>query len=385
MRVSGVQARVLICLVLFVTATVTSALQFMSSGTAYAAQITARSLQLQQHTAITTGGSAPGGVADHKFSFTVPSATTVQSVQFLYCTTATGTCTMPTGLVTTSATYTGGAGLTTGWSIVNTTNGAPYITHSGAVSVAGADVGTVLNVTNPTATNSTFFVRITTFTSADATTGSTDAGVVAASTATTITVTGTMPEYIQFCTGASITVNSGIPDCTSAVTGAVTFNQEFSPSDTATATSMMAASTNASSGYVITLTGTTLTAGSNTIPTVGTTAIAFNTARGTSKFGLNLVANTTTTSTVAVGANINPTSNGSNLRGLPSTGYATADMFALDLTGATALAKSDNTTPGTPAPTDAQAYTVSYVVDVAGSQPPGTYVATLNYVCTATF
>jgi hypothetical protein len=102
--------------------------------------------------------------------------------------------------------------------------------------------------------------------------------------------------------------------------------------------------------------------------------------RGTSQFGLNLVANTTATSTVAVGNAVAPTANGTDLRGQPSTGYDTIDNFKF--VNGEAVAASNFNTPG---PTNAQIYTASYIVNVAGSQTAGTYVTTLTYVCTATF
>src|SRR3954469_8379096 len=91
-------------------------------NTSAAAQITNRSLTLQAGT--TDGGSKPGGVVKHYFAFTLPTGGSVGSVQFLYCTTASGSCTTPTGLVTTSATLASQSGAA-GFTIVNTTNGSP--------------------------------------------------------------------------------------------------------------------------------------------------------------------------------------------------------------------------------------------------------------------
>lgn len=383
MKVSGYRSKISIFAFVILASTFTTVFQY---DTAHAAQITGRKITLQKNSGVSTGGSAPNALANHKFDFTLPSNTAVGSVKFQYCTTASGTCTMPTGLVTnTGVTLTGASGNLSGFTLNTTTNGAPYLTNAGTPNVTGATAATLVGVTNPTAANTTFFVRISTHASTNGTGGTIDSGVVAASTAQTITVTGIMPEYLSFCTGGTITVNSGIPDCSSATSGAINFNQEFSPSQTATATSMMAASTNAGSGYSIVVTGTTLTSGANTIPAIGTTPLASNTSRGTSKFGINLILNTTTTSSPVVGANIDPTSNASNLRALATSAYDTADEFALDLTGATAIANSDNTTPGSSVATDSQAYTISYIANVAGSQPAGTYVATINYVCTPTF
>lgn len=367
-----VAKRVLLCAV-FVVASVTSALQPQDT---HAAQITARKLTLVAGT--TDGGSKPGGVVHHLYNFTVPGgAATIGSIQFQYCTTASGTCTMPTGLVTTAATLSSQTGAT-GFTMVNATNGAPYITRSVAAIPASTPVSYQLNtITNPTATNTTFFVRISTFTSTNATTGSTDTGTVAASTATQIVLTGTMPESLIFCTGAQVLTTLGIPDCATATAGAVSFNQLFSPTDTATATSQMAASTNAVSGYVITVNGPTLTSGSNTIAAM---SAAGPIVRGTSQFGMNLKLNTTATSTVAVGAEVAAAANGTDLRGQAIVGYNTVDNFKF-VTG-DSVANSAN---GGAGPTNSQIFTASYIVNVAGNQASGTYTSTITYICTATF
>lgn len=344
-------------------------------GRVSAAQITTRSLTLQA--GATDGGSKPGGVVNHAFAFTIPTTGNVGSIQFLYCTTAAGTCTTPTGLSTTAATMGTQSGAT-GFSLNNTTNGAPYITRVAASISSGTAVTyQLLTVTNPTATNQTFFVRISTYASTDTTGSSTDTGVVAASTATQITLTGTMPESLVFCTGGTVSTTSGVPDCSTATAGTVSFNQLFSPTDTATATSQMAASTNAQSGYVITVNGPTLTSGSNTIPAMSASAAG---VRGTGQFGLNLKANTVTTSTPAVGTEVTPAANGTNYKGQAMTGYNAIDNFKF--TTGDSVANSAN---GGAGGTDAQIFTISYIVNVSGSQPAGTYTTTLTYICTPTF
>ena len=341
----------------------------------YAAQITSRSLTLQA--GATDGGSKPGGVVNHLFGFTTATTANIGSIQFLYCTTAGGTCTTPTGLVTTSATMGTQSGAT-GFTLVNTTNGAPYITRSAANINSGTAVTyQLLTVTNPTTTNQSFYVRITTFTSTNATTGATDTGTVAASTATQITLTGTMPESLIFCAGGTISTTGGVPDCSTATSGAVNFNQLFSPADTATATSQMSASTNAATGYNITVNGPTLTSGSNTVTAMSSATTG---VRGTSQFGLNLRANTTATSNPAVGIDVAPAVNGSNYKGQALTGYSTPDTFKY--VSGDSVANSAN---GGAGPTDSQIYTVSYIVNVNGAQAVGTYTTTLTYICTATF
>jgi hypothetical protein len=321
----------------------------------------------------------PGGVVNHKFNFTVPSIgnTNVGSIQFLYCTLAAGACITPTGLSTTSATMGSQSGAT-GFTLVNTTNGAPYITRTAASVAASTALSyQLLTVTNPTTTNQTFYVRISTYASIDTTGSPTDTGTVAASTASQIFLTGTMPESLVFCAGATVGTTSGVPDCATATPGTVNFNQLFSPTDTATALSQMAASTNAGSGYSITVNGPTLTSGSNTVVAMGASTTG---VRGTSQFGLDLKANTTATSTPAVGTEVAPAANGTNYRGEAITGYNTVDNFKFVTSNG--VADSAN---GGAGGTDAQIFTVTYIVNVPGSQPAGTYTTTLTYICTPTF
>jgi hypothetical protein len=342
---------------------------------ASAAQITIRSLTLQA--GATDGGSMPGGIVNHLFGLTTATTGNVGSIEFLYCTLAAGTCTTPTGLDTTAATMGTQTGAT-GFTLVNTTNGAPYITRTAAsITSATALTYQLLGITNPTTTNQTFFVRISTFASTNATGGATDTGSVAASTATQIILTGTMPESLVFCTGATVSTTLGVPDCSTATSGAISFNQLFSPTDTATATSQMAASTNAGSGFNITINGPTLTSGSNTVTAMSSATTG---VRGTSQFGLNLKDNTTSTSTPDVGIEVAPASNGTNYRGQAIAGYNTVDTFKYG--NADSVANSAN---GGAGGTDAQIFTASYIVNVPGSQPAGTYTTTLTYICTPTF
>jgi hypothetical protein len=352
--------------------------QALLSTTVSAAQITTRSLTLQA--GASDGGSKPGGVVNHKYDFTVPTGTLVGSIKFSYCTTASGTCTVPTGLSTTSATLSAQTGAT-GFTINNSTNGAPYLTRT-AATIPGAPTPlsyTLATVTNPTATNYTFFVRISTHATTDSTGAATDSGNVTAATATQIILSGTMPESLVFCAGKAIGLTSLVPDCSTVTTGLVDFDQLFSPVDTATAQSQLAASTNAGTGYAITVNGPTLTSGANTVSQMSSAAPV---ARGVSQFGLNLKANTliTASQVAGFGAEVSVASNGTNYRGQATTGYNTVDSFKF--TTGDIVANSAN---GGAGGTDAQIFTVSYVVNVPGSQPAGTYTTTLTYICTPTF
>lgn len=361
-----------------------------------AAPITARSLTLEA--GATDGGSKPGGVVKHLFTFTIGSTTNLGAIQFQYCTNPDPNiaCVMPTGLVTTSATLSSQTGANTGFTLNNSTNGAPYLTRSAAAGTAATSSYELSSVTNPDATNCfggttpqsnncTFYVRISTYAATTPTGGITDLGSVAASTATPIVLNGYMPESLVFCTGATISTTAGVPDCGTATTGNINFNQDFSPTSTASALSQMAASTNAGTGYQITVNGGTLTSGSFSIAGIG--AANANSVQGTAQFGMNVVLNDGTpvvsypnAPNIVGSANVAPAANGTNLRGQANAPYNSDDEFAYN-TG-DSVANSGN---GGLGGTDAQIFTVSYIANVPGSQPPGSYTTTLTYICTPTF
>jgi len=317
---------------------------------AYAGQVTGRSLTL--------GNSAASAVTTHAYAFTLASSTTVGSIKFLYCTTASGTCTTPAGLTTTSATLTAQTGVT-GFSIVATTNGAPYITKT-AAAASGAVTYTLSNITNPSATNTTFFVRISTFASTDTTGGTTDTGTVATSTANQITLTASVDETLTFCTGTSGVTSSS---CAGATGSSVALGT-LTTSSTGSGTSQIGVSTNAGSGYVITVAGNTLTAGANTI-----TALASQTAsiQGNSQFGLNLRANTTP----SVGSD--PAGSGT---ASPTSNFNTANQFRF-------VSGDQLVNNGTA--DNFRLFTVSYIANIAGATSAGAYTTTLTYVATGTF
>jgi hypothetical protein len=213
-------------------------------------------------------------------------------------------------------------------------------------------------VTNPTATNATFFLRAATFSDAAWTTGI-DTGVVAASTATQIQVSLAVDETLTFCTGTSITgTNCG------TATGSTVDLGTGSTTATSSGTSIMAASTNGSSGYSITVAGATLTSGANTITALASGAAA---SIGTKQFGANLVANTTPSVGTAASGTGTATA---------AANYNTANTFRFG-TGETVASVGGAS--------NANTFTVSYIANIDGLTPPGSYQTTLTYVATANF
>ena len=364
----------------------------MMHQTYAATQITSRSLTLED--GATDGGSLAGGTVKHFFSFSLHDTTdSLGSITLQYCTTAAAVvsgigCNAPTGVDVSGAALDNQTGAT-GFTTVTTTNqddasdgiiNTITLGRGAAANLVSDPTATtyeISGVVNPSTANQTFFVRISTYSSLDGSGAALESGTVAASTASAINLQGTMPESLVFCTGETISKTGGVPDCTTATSGDISFNQLFDPTSTAHATSQMAASTNAGSGYAITVGGPTLTSGSNTINAIGGTAET--STLGTSQFGMNLAVNTTP----AVGSAVDPASNSTNYLANAQSGFDTADNFAFDDAALNTVAASDD--GGSAGPSDSQIYTASYIVNVPGSQPAGTYTTTLTYICTPTF
>lgn len=380
----GKQTRIVSLCLLIAAATI---LPLLQAAMANAAEIQPRKLTLIGGThdgsdagTDMDGATLPGGLVDHQFEFSVPSGTNVGSIKFEYCTIASGTCTAPTGLDVNGATLGANSGAISGLAMGTKTANSAILTRAAAAVTPGSVTVRLDSVVNPT-TLGTFFVRITTYSSIDATTGATDAGTVTASTAQAIELSGTMPESLIFCTGATVSAN-----CATTTPGTITFNQLFSPTSTSYATSQMAASTNAGQGYVITVNGATLTSGANNIPAMAAAAAP---TIGVAQFGMNLKANLITldgdNGDTDFGSEIAVASDAVDYKGQALTGYNTADVYKFASGDPVANSAYDGASNNTLGPTNSQVYTASYIVNVAGNTYAGTYTTTLTYICTPTF
>jgi hypothetical protein len=306
---------------------------------------------------IDLGSSAPSATTSYTVTATTATGANIASIGFQFCTTATGACVIPAGVVTTGATLT--ASSPAGFIMDAAVNGAPYVERNAVTINAGTIISFALgNIVNPSTANLSYNVRITTYTGQDGVTGPVDTGNVALSTAQPVQLTGVTPEILVFCVGTSITGN-----CTTIAGSTIDFG-DFSPVATATGTSVMQAQTNAANGYSISVNGTTLASGVNTIP--GLTAPTAST-QGISQFGLNLRLN----GSPAVGADPYGIGNGS------VTGtYNTPNAFTFN---------NGDTVATAGAPTNSNTYTSSYIVNIGGEQAAGVYTATMTYICTASF
>ncbi len=140
----------------------------------------------------------------------------------------------------------------------------------------------------------------------------------------------------------------------------------LSASAASTDSNTMVINTNAVNGFTITVSGSTLTSGTNTINAIGATAAA--SSPGTEQFGINLVVNTSP----SVGAN----PSGTAPIGSAAGQYGTANSFAFNSGNTVASASSD---------INQTTFTVSYLANVSSGTDRGTYTTILTYAATANF
>lgn len=268
-------------------------------------------------------------------------------------------CTIPSGFDLSHAQLVDQLGAT-GFSIkTGTAQNELIMTRTPAPSSGGLTTFTVAGVTNPTI-GGTYYGRLETFASTDASGMSQDTGGLAISfVETDVSIKTYVPPFLEFCIGNLIENE----DCATATGNYIDFG-DFSTTKASTGQTKMLVATNAEYGYSIAVTGTTLTSGTNVIPplTVGTVS-----KPGTSQFGMNLRANATPA------AGEDPIGLG---RGTPSADYNTPNQYKFASGDVIASYKG---------PDYRKVYTANYIVNIAKDQAPGVYVSTLTYIALATF
>jgi hypothetical protein len=217
--------------ILFVTLAFTAvmfATNFLTifSQRADAAQLSSRSLTLSStligtNTTGADGTELKGSAATHTVAFT-PTANTIGSALFKYCTTVVGTCTAPTGLNMANTTLGTTSGFAGTYSIYKTTlttldaecTGTNGLNNCVAIRAAAATAESataktvpIQLVVNPT-TVGTFFVRIVTY-ATNVNTTAVDDGTVASSTTEGIVITSRVAETLGFSTSGALADNQG--------------------------------------------------------------------------------------------------------------------------------------------------------------------------------
>lgn len=309
---------------------------------------------------VTIGSSVPDAVNRHTFDFTLANVSAVGSIEFEYCSNSpfVGTaCTAPAGFSASSATLSSQTG-EVGFIIDPTSTANRIVISRPPLGVSAIPVQYAFdNIVNQSAPNSTVYVRVATFATTNGTGSRTDEGAVAYATSSGISVAGYVPPYLTFCVGVTVSLN-----CSSS-TGVFLNFGELRTNQSRFLTSQFSVATNDPGGYTTFVAGPTMTSGNNTIPALDPPT---SSQAGNSQFGLNLRANTNP----SVGAE--PTGVGS---GAISGGYNTINQFFF----------KNQVIAASPISSDFNAFTVSYIVNVNGSQQPGIYSTTLTYIATAAF
>ncbi len=321
---------------------------------AQAAQITSRSLQL---------GSNIAGEhnVNYKVGFSIATAGSIQSIAIEFCGNSAlieDPCVAPYGFDALNANLVNSTGISGFIISPSSTVNKIVLTHapSGPVSAGpvGFEFGNIVNPTDP----ESYYTKISTYTSTDATGSPVDFGALAFSINRSFDVSVEVPPYLLFCQGVSI---DGY-DCSTAQGDLLNLGQ-LSDELPSAAQSQILAATNASGGYNVSMNGGTMTSGNNILPAMAGTASAV----GTSQFGVNLRSN----ANPDIG--IDPDGPGT---GTATAGYNLPNRFRFNNGDVIAVASGVQ---------DYKKYTISYLVNVAKDQAPGVYSTTLTYICLANF
>ena len=302
-----------------------------------------------------------GTQSDYYFNFDMLNTDNIGSIRFQFCSDTPlidMPCTPPNGFDASSAILADQSG-ETGFSIDPATDANDIIISRPAqLTTPGTVSYHFTGVVNPSDEGS-YYVRLQTYASSDASGPYTDAGGLAFAINNPINISTKVPPYLLLCGGVVISDF----DCTTASGDYVNFG-ELSAQATKTATTELVLATNADAGYNLYAAGTTMTAGNSFIPPLTTTDVS---RPGTSQFGFNFVTNTTP----AVGND--PAGPGS---AVVDANYNVSDRYRFE--SGERVAYTTNVS-------DYRKFTVSYIVNIAPNQAPGIYVTTMTYVAVASF
>lgn len=306
--------------------------------------------------------SQSSAVASYTLAFSLTSPETLGSIKLQFCANSPifgDPCTAPSGFNISSATLASQSG-ETGFSIYSPGTDANTVILSRAPSASpgGSVIYVFDNVINPAAVGS-FYGRLQTFASNDASGAENEHGGLALSLSNPIQVNAEVPPYLLFCGGVVI---SGL-DCNNVSGSYINFGN-LDAGSTASATSQLLSATNAANGLSITVDGSTMTSGNNVISALSTRDVS---RPDTAQFGMNLVTNTTP----AVGSD--PQGPGA---AAPTANYDVADFFKF--TSGDTIANANTVD-------DYRKLTASYIINIPTGQPIGVYATTLTYICLANF
>ena len=354
-------------------------------GQAFAyGQVTSRSIEMSS--------SAPSATSTtYAVSFTTATTGTIAGIVVDFCSNDPiigDACTAPTGFTVGTPTVSGqSANISTLTTAASANTGRTLeLTGTGASVKSGSVVSfNLTTATKPSAANTTFYARIFTFATTGAvttwastadgssTTGVVDAGGVALSTTVALTITAKVQEQLTFCiyTGANCAAGGtsvALGDTHGVLSSSGPYVDKTTHYDVAT---------NASSGVAIRVQGSTLTAGSFTIPGMTT---ATTSSAGTSQFGMCTYESSGSAITPVANYNTNCSST-TQTAGTGSTGGAGTSNFYFP--AATSTTYGDviaNVVAGA-----SSTGIVAFLGNISLTQQAGIYTTALKFIATGTF
>ena len=304
--------------------------------------------------------TTPSLVAEYSLNFQTSTAGNLGSLKLQFCSNSPiigSTCVAPNGFSADNASILNQSGIT-GFSKSGSSSSNEIILTKTPAFYNQSDISINFdNMVNPSDAG-TYYLRIQTFESSDASGQYSDYGGIAYSIQPNLTVNATVPPYLIFCTAVTI---EGL-NCENAIGNYIDLG-ELSANSVRKGTSQMYVTTNAELGYNITADGITLTSGNNVITSMLNADIS---RPGKGQFGLNFVANT------APQVGNNPQGQGSSQ---PVAGYNQANFFKFN---------PGDLVVSSPLPEE-RLFTASYIANIDTTQNAGIYASTITYICLANF
>lgn len=303
----------------------------------------------------------PSVATKYKVSFIYNTVTTVGSIDLLFCQNPIPyvPCVPPVGLDASNAVLSDQTG-ETGFSI--TQKSPTHLVISRAPSQADAVLSsyTFDNIINPSNTSKSFAIRLSDYASVDTSGPAIDIGSVLSSIGRGILIEAQVPPILVFCVAHQVA-----DDCSDSSGGNYSQMGTLNPSNTLTATSQMAAGTNASRGYTIAVYGPTLTASSHTIDSLSSPTPS---APGNNQFGINLRAN--------LNPGIGQDPDGAFANAVPAPNYDQPNKFTYN---------DGDIVASAPNVSLVRRFTVSYIVNSEPGLYPGIYTGTYTFICSGRF
>lgn len=314
-----------------------------------------------QNRSLTLSSARPGDTATYTLQFRFTTPTTTGSVDLLFCIDPIPylPCDVPAGLDVSGAVLANQTG-ETGFDLdVRSANHLVLTRPTPAVVGNDLSTYTLTGIKNPTYMEHSFAIRMHSYATSDATGPIIDVGGVTAQITPEVVLQTQVPPMLVFCVAQQVN-----DTCSEMVGGNFSDMGEIDENTTVTAMSQMAAGTNGTNGYVITVNGSPPAAGNRIIPSPNIPTLS---QQGTNQFGINLTVNTE--------PNVGADPDGADL-GAAAPDYTQANRF---------LYRNGDVVAESPDVSLVRRYTVSYILNARDDLIAGVYSTTFTYICSGRF